>query len=69
MEAAIVRLGYVPNRAARSLVTRRTGSVAVVMREPVDFGLADPHLASLVVAGPVAHRQRHPYGRPDGSSR
>jgi len=50
VEAAIARLGYVPNRAARSLVTRRTGSVAVVMREPVDFGVADPYLASLVVA-------------------
>jgi len=50
VEAAIARLGYVPNRAARALVTRRTGSVAVVMREPVDFGVADPYLASLVVA-------------------
>ncbi|MEO6143095.1 MAG: LacI family DNA-binding transcriptional regulator [Dermatophilaceae bacterium] len=50
VEAAIARLGYVPNRAARSLVTRRTGSVAVVMREPAEFGVADPYLASLVVA-------------------
>lgn len=50
VEAAIARLGYIPNRAARSLVTRRTGSVAVVMREPVEFGVADPYLASLVVA-------------------
>ena len=50
VEAAIALLGYVPNRAARSLVTRRAGSVAVVMREPVGFGIADPYLASLVVA-------------------
>ncbi len=50
VEASIARLGYVPNRAARSLVTRRTGSVAVVMREPVEFGVADPYLASLVVS-------------------
>jgi DNA-binding LacI/PurR family transcriptional regulator len=50
VEAAVARLAYVPNRAARSLVTRRTGSVAVVLREPVDFGVGDPYLASLVVA-------------------
>ncbi len=50
VEEAISRLGYVPNRAARSLVTRRTDSVAVVMREPVEFGFADPYLSSVVVA-------------------
>ena len=50
VEAAVARLGYVPNRAARSLVTQRAGSVAVVLREPVGFGIADPYLASLVVA-------------------
>jgi len=31
VEAAIVELGYVPNRAARSLVTRRSGSIGVVI--------------------------------------
>ncbi|HUQ79363.1 MAG TPA: LacI family DNA-binding transcriptional regulator, partial [Patescibacteria group bacterium] len=31
VEAAIVTLGYVPNRAARSLVTRRSGSIGVVI--------------------------------------
>ncbi len=50
VEEAVSRLGYVPNRAARSLVTRRTDSIAVVMREPVEFGFADPYLSSLVVA-------------------
>lgn len=50
VEAAVARLGYVPNRAARSLVTHLTGSVAVVLREPVQFGVTDPYLASLVVA-------------------
>ncbi len=31
---AITATGYVPNRAARSLVTRRTGTVALVVSEP-----------------------------------
>ena len=31
---AIMATGYVPNRAARSLVTRRTGTVALVVSEP-----------------------------------
>ncbi|HEU4862205.1 MAG TPA: LacI family DNA-binding transcriptional regulator, partial [Candidatus Limnocylindria bacterium] len=34
VEDAIRELGYVPNRAARSLVTRRSDSVAVVIPEP-----------------------------------
>jgi hypothetical protein len=50
VEEAIERIGYVPNRAARSLVTRKTDSIAVVVREPVEFGVADPYLSSIVVA-------------------
>ncbi|HEY0696379.1 MAG TPA: LacI family DNA-binding transcriptional regulator, partial [Micromonospora sp.] len=33
VQAAIAELGYVPNRAARALVTRRTDSVALVVSE------------------------------------
>lgn len=50
VESAIERIGYVPNRAARSLVTRRTDSIALVVREAVEFGFADPYLSSIVVA-------------------
>jgi DNA-binding LacI/PurR family transcriptional regulator len=50
VETAIDRLGYVPNRAARSLVTQRTDSIALVVREPVGFGIADPYLSSMTVA-------------------
>lgn len=50
VEEAIARIGYVPNRAARSLVTRRTDSIALVVREPIEFGFADPYLSSVVVA-------------------
>jgi DNA-binding LacI/PurR family transcriptional regulator len=50
VRSAIERLGYVPNRAARSLVTQRTDSIGLVVREPVGFGIADPYLSSMVVA-------------------
>ncbi|KAA9153611.1 LacI family transcriptional regulator [Amycolatopsis acidicola] len=41
--AAARDLGYSPNQAARSLVTRRTGAVAVVLSEPEDLLLGDPY--------------------------
>lgn len=40
--AAIERLGYVPNRAARSLVTRRSGSFGLVITEPSGRLFSDP---------------------------
>lgn len=42
VETAIRSLGYVPNRAARSLVTRRSDSVAVVIPEPTTQLFGDP---------------------------
>ena len=50
VEDAISHLGYVPNRAARSLVTRRSDSIALVVREQVEFGVADAYLSSTIVA-------------------
>lgn len=40
--AAIARLGYRPNTAARALVTRRVGAVAVVVPETDDRVFSDP---------------------------
>ncbi len=48
--AAVVELGYQPNQAARALVTRRTGAVAVVFSEPEPKIFDDPHFASLIRA-------------------
>ena len=48
VEAAVARLGYVPNRAARSLVTRRTDSVALVVSEPETKVFTAPLLAAMV---------------------
>jgi DNA-binding LacI/PurR family transcriptional regulator len=47
VEAAISATGYVPNHAARSLVTRRTDSVALVVSEPADRHFDDPFLNRL----------------------
>lgn len=45
VDAAVRTLGYVPNPAARSLVTRRTDSVAVVVPEPDERVFSDPFFA------------------------
>ncbi|MER7490087.1 LacI family DNA-binding transcriptional regulator [Streptomyces sp. NPDC126497] len=42
---AVEELGYVPNRAARSLVTRRHDAVAVIVAEPEARVFADPFFA------------------------
>ena len=44
IDRAITELGYIPNRAARSLVTRRTDSVALVVPETGNRFVADPVL-------------------------
>lgn len=43
-------LGYSPNQAARSLVTKRTGAVAVVLSEPESKVLDDPYFATVMHA-------------------
>ena len=48
VEAAIVDLGYTPNRAARSLVTRRTDSIALVVPEPDELALSDPFVLAVL---------------------
>ena len=42
---AVDELGYVPNQAARTLVTRRTGAVGVVIAEPESRVFSDPFFA------------------------
>jgi DNA-binding LacI/PurR family transcriptional regulator len=46
--AAAAALGYSPNQAARSLVTRRTGAVALVLSEPESKVLDDPYFPSVM---------------------
>lgn len=48
VEAAIVENGYTPNRAARSLVTRSTGSIGLVVSEEHGRVFSDPFFANMV---------------------
>jgi DNA-binding LacI/PurR family transcriptional regulator len=45
---AAAELDYTPNRAARSLVTRRSGSIAFVVSEPEDRAFSDPFFLHLL---------------------
>ncbi|MFJ9552865.1 LacI family DNA-binding transcriptional regulator [Nocardiopsis sp. NPDC101807] len=45
---AIAELGYSPNQAARTLVTRRTDTIALVVSEPRDRLFADPFFADII---------------------
>jgi DNA-binding LacI/PurR family transcriptional regulator len=60
VEVAIRQLGYTPNRAARSLVTRRSDSIAVVITEPPGRLFSDPFFPRLVrgVSGALASRDK-----------
>jgi DNA-binding LacI/PurR family transcriptional regulator len=48
VRSAIERTGYQPNRAARTLVTRATGSIGLVVSEPHARMFSDPFFASMV---------------------
>ncbi|WP_055589473.1 LacI family DNA-binding transcriptional regulator [Streptacidiphilus griseoplanus] len=45
VQRAVEELGYVPNQAARTLVTRRNDAVAVVVAEPESRVFSDPFFA------------------------
>lgn len=47
---AIESLGYVPNSAARSLVTRSTGAIALIVPEPDARVFTDPFFGTAVAA-------------------
>ncbi|KGM13031.1 LacI family transcriptional regulator, partial [Cellulomonas bogoriensis 69B4 = DSM 16987] len=48
VESAIAELGFTPNRAARSLATRRTGAVALVVAEPNQRLFTDPFFGAII---------------------
>jgi DNA-binding LacI/PurR family transcriptional regulator len=48
VEQAIAELGYVPNRAARALVTQRTDSVALIVSESEERVFGEPFFAGIV---------------------
>jgi DNA-binding LacI/PurR family transcriptional regulator len=48
VEDAVAQLGYVPNPAARSLVRRRTDTIALVISEPDERMFTDPFFPAIV---------------------
>ncbi|GAA1945405.1 LacI family DNA-binding transcriptional regulator [Nocardioides panacihumi] len=48
VQTAIEELGYVPNRAARSLVTNRTDAIALVIAESEERVFGEPFFAGVV---------------------
>src|SRR5687768_11113007 len=48
VQEAIKELGYVPNRAARALVTQRTDSIALVVSESQERVFTEPFFAGIV---------------------
>lgn len=54
VRAAIDELGYVPNRAARSLASRRTQAIALIIPENTAKFFADPYFAA-VIQGVALH--------------
>ncbi|MFI6574758.1 LacI family DNA-binding transcriptional regulator [Nocardiopsis sp. NPDC050513] len=48
VHSAIAELGYSPNQAARTLVTRRTDTVALVVSEHRDRLFTDPYFADII---------------------
>ncbi|MEU6601092.1 LacI family DNA-binding transcriptional regulator [Streptomyces flaveolus] len=48
VEQAIAELGYVPNRAARSLATRRTDAVALVVPDAENRLFSEPYFSGII---------------------
>jgi DNA-binding LacI/PurR family transcriptional regulator len=61
VERAIAESGYVPNRAARSLRTRRSDSIGVVIAEPTGRIFGDPFFGEVLlgISAGLAARQLH----------
>jgi DNA-binding LacI/PurR family transcriptional regulator len=61
VERAIAESGYVPNRAARSLRTRRSDSIGVVIAESTGRIFGDPFFAEVLrgISAGLAARQMH----------
>jgi DNA-binding LacI/PurR family transcriptional regulator len=61
VERTIDRLGFVPNVAARTLVTRRSDSVGVVIAEPTGRIFGDPFFAEVLrgISAGLSARQLH----------
>ncbi len=60
VNAAIAQLSYVPNRAARSLASRQTHAIALIVPEDTERFFGDPFFA-LIAGGVTARLNRSDY--------
>lgn len=49
IEAAIAKVGYVPNTAARNLVMQRTQAVGFIVHEPHSLFIEDPNIGEILL--------------------
>jgi DNA-binding LacI/PurR family transcriptional regulator len=54
IEAAIVKVGYVPNTAARNLVMQRSQNVAFIVHEPHSLFIEDPNIGEILLGANTA---------------
>ncbi|MEL4319699.1 LacI family DNA-binding transcriptional regulator [Leifsonia sp. YIM 134122] len=54
IEAAIVKVGYVPNNAARNLVMQRTQAIGFIVHEPHSLFLEDPNIGEILLGANTA---------------
>lgn len=54
IEAAIAKVGFVPNRAARSLVMRSSQAVGLIVHEPHSLFVEDPNIGSILLGANAA---------------
>ncbi|WGD36975.1 LacI family DNA-binding transcriptional regulator [Lysinibacter sp. HNR] len=60
IEAAVIRVGYVPNTAARNLVRQRSQAVGFIVHEPHSLFLEDPNIGGILL-GANATLSRNDY--------
>lgn len=54
IDAAIAKVGFVPNSAARSLVMQRSHAVGLIVHEPHSLFVEDPNIASILLGANAA---------------
>ena len=54
IESAIVKVGFIPNRAARSLVMHSSQAIGLIVHEPHSLFVEDPNIASILLGANAA---------------
>jgi DNA-binding LacI/PurR family transcriptional regulator len=55
--AIAAELGYVPDPVARTLITKKIGSIGLLLPQPIHFAMSNPYLTELIQGiGEVCHK-------------